>query len=133
MKKKTIDLDQIKKDYFKLYPKSKVLYFTTDGNCFLQKSPAIDHARKSKCEWVSEDNPALLKEIKEDAKKAQEAQKAAELAAAKEALKSWNPEQSEYKIDYSLACDLDLELKDKTHETVIAALKEAQAKLNENK
>jgi phosphoenolpyruvate carboxylase len=39
------------KSYQQIYP-GKILYFTEDGNCFLDKSPAIDHARKTKQKYL---------------------------------------------------------------------------------
>ncbi len=47
--------------YQELY-KGKVLFFTEDGNCFLTKSPAIDHAKKSGIKWmeVAPKGPANL-------------------------------------------------------------------------
>lgn len=38
------------KEYQGYYP-GKTLYFTEDGNCFLDKSPCVDHANKTKQKW----------------------------------------------------------------------------------
>lgn len=129
MKTKKINMKELHEQYFKLYPKKRVLYFTEDGNCFLQKSPAIDHARKSKTKWTAVDNPVFIKQIAASEDKAKKAATTAKKTAGKVSLKDWNPEQSDYHKDIDLATDLKLELADKKHETVLAALKAAQEKL----
>lgn len=37
--------------YFDLYTKHQVLFATEDGNVFIDRNPAIDHARKSGIKW----------------------------------------------------------------------------------
>ena len=130
MKKKKINMVQLQKQFFDLYPESKALYFTEDGNCFLQKSPAVDHARKSNVKWESVDNPAFIKQIAAEEDKAKAAAEDEKKKQGKVSLKDWNPEQSNYYLDIDLATDLKLELEDKKHETILAALKAAQEKLN---
>lgn len=44
-------LKEIAARYFDLYPERKVLYATADGNVFLDRNPAIDHARKASIKW----------------------------------------------------------------------------------
>jgi len=129
MKKKKINMKELQKQYFGLYPKAKVLYFTEDGNCFLQESPAVDHARKSGVKWESVDNPDLLQQIAASEEKAKLATAAAKKKAAKIKLKDWDSKQSDYHKDIELATDLDLELADRKHATVLAALAAAQEKL----
>lgn len=51
MKPSNNNLEQRIEEYKKLYP-GKTLYFTPDGNCFLDKSPCVDHANKTKQKWV---------------------------------------------------------------------------------
>ena len=59
------ELDKRIAEYRKAYP-GKVLYYTEDGNFFLSKSPAIDHANKTKQKWFElndkEDAEARAKE-----------------------------------------------------------------------
>lgn len=126
MKNKKINMKELHKQYFESYPEAKMLYFTEDGNCFLKKSPALDHARKAKIKWECVDNPAFIKEITAENEAAEKEAAEAAKTAAQEALKAWNAEQSDYYTDLALANDLELELTDKKHETITDALEAAQ-------
>lgn len=44
-------LKEIGSRFFDLYPNREKLYATEDGNVFLDRNPAIDHARKAKIKW----------------------------------------------------------------------------------
>lgn len=44
------ELKKRAEDFFKLYPNKKILFGTTDGNFFLDKSPAQNHSRSAKIE-----------------------------------------------------------------------------------
>ncbi|HLO59056.1 MAG TPA: hypothetical protein VK172_14735 [Lentimicrobium sp.] len=57
------DFAQRVDEYRALYP-GRTLYFTEDGNCFLEKSPCEDHARKTKQKWV--ESPAEVANIPTD-------------------------------------------------------------------
>lgn len=45
------ELKKIGMRYYDLYPSREKLYATEDGNVFLDRNPAIDHARKAKIKW----------------------------------------------------------------------------------
>lgn len=53
-KNQTIDMAARVAEYQKEYP-GKILFFTEDGNCFLEKSPCVDHATKTKQKWSQVD------------------------------------------------------------------------------
>jgi len=65
------ELQKIVEHYFELYPDRTELYCTEDGNVFLQKSPAIDHALKTKQKWHAVANPAKVKEAPAETDKGQ--------------------------------------------------------------
>jgi hypothetical protein len=115
--------------YFKLYPKREKLYATEDGNVFLEKSPAVDHANKTNQKWHVFDNPAKMEAIKEAEEKAKRAAVEAKKAAGFEKLKTIELDQMSYNEAYDLATDLLLPLTDKKKETVFAALADAKDKL----
>ncbi|MDD2282717.1 MAG: hypothetical protein PHD92_04930 [Eubacteriales bacterium] len=115
-------INPIHKGYFDLYPSSKQLFFTDDGNCFLEKSPAVDHATKSKQKWLVVDNPRFIKEVEEDVEQSEQVMKEARLSAAMAKLAKVDLPQISYADACVLASDLNLELADRKKETVFAAL-----------
>jgi hypothetical protein len=90
------ELEERLKEYRKYYPKQK-LFYTEDGNFFLEKSPAVDHATKTKQKWFedgktegdeteSNDQPELTKEVAIQKLKELELSDKTEYAAMKELL-----------------------------------------------
>lgn len=126
-------LKEIVAGYWKLYPKAKKLYATDDGNVFLDKSPALDHARKSKSKMHEFENPAVAEAAK--AKKEADAKAAAEqkMQKAFKKLEETDLSSIDYNPAYDLATDLQLPLTDKKKETVMSALSDAKEKLNVQK
>jgi hypothetical protein len=116
-------LQKVVDQYFEIYPEKEVLYFTEDGNCFLDKSPAKDHATKTKQKMFAIDNPDLQEYLNEKAELEAEKAKEVKLAEAEEKLLSFNFDESQYRERYDLATDLELALTDKKDETVTKALK----------
>lgn len=145
------ELKKIVDGYFDIYPDNEKLYATDDGNVFLDKVPAHDHAVKTKQKLHIADNPkieevaAKNKAKKEAAKKAAEEAEAQKKADAEAAAKKAAEEEKErakkageitpeallletdldsikYNDAVELANNLKLELKDKKAKTVSAAL-----------
>ncbi|MFK5855379.1 MAG: hypothetical protein QM503_04545 [Bacteroidota bacterium] len=108
--------------YFKMYPNSDKLYITDDENVFLDKSPAVDHATKTKQKWYVLDNPAKLEAINKEAELLAEKEKADKLVAAEKALKTLDIDQIDYSAALGMVSDLQLTLKDRKAETVLATL-----------
>ncbi len=148
---------KIVEDYFKIYVERDSLFATDDGNVFLDKNPAMDHARKTSQKWHEIQNPTKLQKkaaMKEDlaelaAKDAEKAAadqavseaaaKEAEAAAAAEAqakleaskkdLENLDVNGLTYKDALDMATNLRLELSDRKQETVKAALQAEKEKL----
>jgi len=129
MTKKKINMAKLQAQYFDLYPKAKVLYFTEDGNCFLQKSPAVAHSKKSGSKWLSVDNPAFKVELEREASELAAAEDEAKLSEAKKLLKDWHIDHSDYRRDIELVNNLKLDVADRKHGTIVSAIKEAQRKM----
>lgn len=133
----TAKMEELQARFFKLYPGKKELYFTEDGNCFLEKSPAKDHANKSKIKMITvskKDHDAEVKKAKVDAAK----KKAEELAKKKkEEAEDWlvaipSLENVPYKDQVDKLQDIlgDLKgLKDKKAETVQTELEKIRKDL----
>ncbi len=67
------DIEKRVAEYRQIYSE-KTLFYTEDGNVFLEKSPAIDHANKTKQKWFESEAkkekviqlPGIDKEIAKD-------------------------------------------------------------------
>ncbi|MDP2723202.1 MAG: hypothetical protein Q8O72_10625 [Bacteroidales bacterium] len=149
---KKVNLLQIVESFHQLYPSKSVLYYTEDGNVFLEKSPAINHALKSGQKWFTSDKRKEAEEA--GAKAAEEAAiKAAEEYAVKSA-ENYAKDEADLKVEtlvsplkklatvdlvtihyhdaLELAKDLDLELTDKKKATVMEALEAKIESLTKN-
>ena len=119
------NLKQIVAGYFRIYPKAKVLYATDDGNVFLEKSPAKDHANKTKQKMHEFSKSDISKPDDSDKQSDNEKKQ-----VAIERLKVISLEELKYNDAYNLATDLQLPLKDKKKDTVYDALKVAKKELD---
>ncbi len=122
-------LEKTVEGYFKIYPDREKLYATEDGNVFLEKSPAVDHATKTKQKWFVFDNPSVAEARAKVKAEAEAAAIEAKKTAGIEKLKEADLEAIEYNEAYDLATDLELPLTDKKKATVMAALTAAKEKL----
>jgi len=119
------ELVELGKQYFKLYPKRKELYITEDKNVFLDKSPAKDHAAKTKqkCFTVT---PQSLKgddKAKKEADKIKAAQEAEALKkAAQEKLRELDIESLKQPEALKVVRDLGIKPKDNKLDTLKAEL-----------
>ncbi len=122
-------LEKTVNEYFEIYPDREKLFATEDGNVFLDKSPAVDHATKTKKKWFAFDNPAKIEAIQKAEEKNKKAAIGAKKLAGVERLKKVELDQLTYNEAYDLATDLLLPLTDKKKGTVMDALAAEKEKL----
>lgn len=121
-----MDLKTLAERYFSLYPEKDILYATPDGNFFLDKSGAVNHARASACNYFSFERGKLSQESNPD--KSQD-EKKAELKAR--AVKI-DPEIGDYREMLTILHGLNLATESKKKVDVIVAFKNYLASLPAN-
>ncbi len=122
-------LEKTVNEYFEIDPDREKLFATEDGNVFLDNSPAVDHATKTKKKWFAFDNPAKIEAIQKAEEKNKKAAIGAKKLAGVERLKKVELDQLTYNEAYDLATDLLLPLTDKKKGTVMDALAAEKEKL----